>query len=168
MSKEIALNQGYTAIVDDEDFNLLSGFKWRAKKNGNTVYAETLIPDRDGKMSVAQMHRMLCKSNAFVDHKDGNGLNNRKENLRAATPTQNQGNSRIAKNNTSGFKGVQKVSGRFRPVIYFKNKAIYMNLCETADEAAHLYNKAAIALFGEFARINPVGSDPREPESKPL
>jgi hypothetical protein len=88
----------------------------------------------------------------IIDHKDGNTRNNRIENLRAATEEQNQANSKRAKNNTSGFKGVSyhKPTGKWTSSIRLHNKAKYLGKFDTAEEAHAAYCAAGERLRGEY------------------
>jgi hypothetical protein len=92
----------------------------------------------------------------LVDHANGNGLDNRRSNLRLATGTQNNANRRLASNSTSGFKGVNlyKRTGRWRAHIAIHRQQKHLGYFRTAEEAARAYDIAALALFGEFALIN--------------
>lgn len=104
------------------------------------------------------MHRLLMTSptGTMVDHINGNGLDNRKENLRVVTNSQNLMNRGKNKNNTSGYKGVlwDKVRNKWIALIGFNNKNIYLGRFFTKNEAAFAYNAKAEELFGEFAQIN--------------
>ena len=95
-----------------------------------------------------------------IDHIDGNGLNNRLENLRVTTKAGNAHNRRSTGSTGNKAKGVRKRSDRdsYRADIYVGNRAIFLGCFKTHDEAAHEYNKAAIRYHGEFACLNPVGT----------
>jgi hypothetical protein len=90
---------------------------------------------------------------SLLDHKDGDGTNNRLSNLRLATPQQNMSNMRICKRNTTGAKGVSPKGKKFIAVIYFNYKKKYLGIFETKELAAKAYADAATELFGEFAMI---------------
>lgn len=152
--KEIQLTQGKVAIVDDADYDWLSQFKWYTYKHRNTWYAVRNIPPTNGKRSKIKMHQVICEKNC--DHKDGNGLNNQRTNLRAATASQNQHNRRISKNNTSGLKGVtlDKRRNKWMARIVFNGKSKFLGLFATRAEAGRAYDQAARELYGEFAALN--------------
>jgi hypothetical protein len=102
--KQIELTRGYKALVDDSDFELVNKYKWRVNvgAHGN-IYAYRSVKNK-GKRTFIYMHKMVIKTTEQVDHIDGNGLNNQKENLRACTHTENMRNRRLFKNNTSGHE----------------------------------------------------------------
>lgn len=89
-----------------------------------------------------------------VDHRDTNRRNNRWKNLRAATRQQNNANTRMLKNNTSGIKGVSwhKASGKWRATVTLNNKQICLGMYHSIKEAAEARRRKADELFGEFAR----------------
>lgn len=104
------------------------------------------------------LHRFLMPGAKFVDHINGNPTDNRKENLRECTLSQNQGNRKLNENNTSGYKGVRwhKAAKKWQARINYKNAEIYLGLFKTAELAALAYNTEALKLFGEFAKLNKV------------
>lgn len=164
MSKEIELSQGYKAIVDDEDFEYLSQFEWNARVVSGTQYAKRSFKV-DGKGTTVNMHReiMKCPKNMMVDHINGNGLDNRKENLRICTRSQNLMNSQNPKDaKTSKYKGVcfnkqTKTNGKvWRSEIRLNKKAIFLGAFYEEKDAAKAYNEAALKYFGEFAKINEI------------
>ena len=111
------------------------------------------------------MHRLAwlymhgCWPEHHVDHINGIRDDNRIENLRVCSIRENNLNTRISKNNRSGFKGVSldKKANYWTAGIHIDRKRISLGRFETAMEAAHAYNKAAIKHYGEFAVLNPVG-----------
>ena len=95
---------------------------------------------------------MLC------DHINGNGLDNRRNNLRTCTNAENLQNRPKQKNNTSGFKGVflNKLTGKWEARIYSRKTRTYIGLYKNKIDAANAYNEKATELFGEFARLNKI------------
>uniref|UniRef100_A0A6H1ZW63 Putative homing endonuclease n=1 Tax=viral metagenome TaxID=1070528 RepID=A0A6H1ZW63_9ZZZZ len=145
--KEILLTQSKVTLVDDEDYNWLSKHKWCAAKSQGRWTAVRGKP-------LIRMHSVIMNtpSNLEVDHKDGNGLNNQKYNLRNCTRTQNMQNMK----GFSGYKGVSyiKRDKYYISNIKYKGKLIYLGCFKVAEEAAKVYNIAATKYFGEFACLN--------------
>jgi len=171
--KEIQLTQGYVALVDDEDYPLVSQYKWYArikKRKDSTVrgvYAarNTYPYSREqsrkmGKIIIVKlmfMHRLilgLTDGSLEVDHIDGDGLHNWRSNLRTATTAQNRHNSPAPVDNTSGFKGVSwnKRQKRWGAYITAFGKRKHLGWFVNKEEAAQSRAKAEIEMFGEFAR----------------
>jgi len=151
MTLEIALSRGLVALVDDADVQrILAAAPWHAYPSGDTFYARhSITPSRQ-----ITLHAFLTGW-AFVDHVNRDGLDNRRENLRPATNSQNQMNARMHSNNTSGFKGVQRC-GRltWKAHIKLDSRRLHLGTFDTPQEAAHAYDEAAAHYFGEFARPN--------------
>lgn len=103
--REIILTQGKVAIVDNEDFEYLSQFKWHAVRVGHNWYANRNIKTMDGYKSQRMQWDILGKN---TDHKNGNGLDNRRDNLRTCTKAQNTRNQRREPTELSPYKGVKK------------------------------------------------------------
>lgn len=164
MARKIPLSQGYVAIVDDIDYERVSQFKWTVMlaygdSKNRTPYAYR--PDRSsGKQVNILLHRFILDApkGVKVDHKDLDGLNCTRENIRLATTSQNQHNRDKQANNTSGYKGVSvvKTTGRFRAHIRVNDTFKHLGTFPTAKEAAGCYNAAAIEHHGEFARLNAI------------
>jgi len=156
--KEIKLTQGKVALVDDEDYEELNQYKWYAQKGGNAFYAaRTALPSR----SQIRMHRVIKKSpdDKEIDHRNHNGLDNRKENLRICTRSQNQYNQKLSKNSTSGHKGVswKQQNKKWQAHITINGIRKYLGYYTAKEKARLAYNKAAKELFGEFALLNSIG-----------
>lgn len=152
MSKEIQLSNGMIAIVDDEDFEWASQYKWWCC-NGYAVRHST------GKKSIA-MHREIAKTpkGMVTDHANGNKLDNRRANLRAATRGQNATNSKLHSNNTSGYRGVTylKRTNKWRAHISIDGMMVYLGNHDTPEKAANAYNVVARNHFGAFAKLNDI------------
>ena len=140
-------------ILDEVSLVLFNKYTWSIVKQSNSHY---LIGNIDGKMY--RFHRLLfdnIDSTKFVDHINGNGLDNRLDNLRICTPQQNRTNVPKLKGK-SKYKGVRKsTKGKtWQAAIKKNHKWYYLGCFKTQQEAAKAYNVAAIQLFGEFARLN--------------
>lgn len=160
--KTITLTQGKVALVDDEDFDRLNRHKWYARKyalkNRMTWYAVRNLTVAPGKQTTLQMHREIAAVAGIcqTDHRDGNGLNNQRENLRPATRRQNQQNQRKRPDCSSRFKGVcwNEESRKWQANIRVNGYKRYLGLFEVEEDAADAYDEAATRLFGEFALTN--------------
>lgn len=150
---------GKFAKVDDSDFDELSAFKWHFD-NG---YAKRQIPvkERFSGKKWWYLHWSITGKPAQgfeVDHKNGDKLDNRRENLRVATLSQNRANIGLLSRNKSGFKGVSwhKASNRWGVRVKLHGKVRWVGVFKKKEDAAIAYNKKAKELFGEFAYQNPV------------
>lgn len=155
--KEIQLTQGYVAMVDDEDYEFVANFKWQAKIRPHSVYAQTKITLYNGNRKTVAMHRLIkfCPSNFDIDHINRNGLDNRNSNLRICTRAQNMWNTHFI-HGVSKYKGVTWDSAAKKWRAAIKHNGITKNLGVFLSEtdAANCYDKAALSVFGEYARIN--------------
>lgn len=141
------LTRGYVTLVSPEDAALLAT-KWWASVRDRTVYA---MRTEDGRN--LRLHRLIGGDTAPIyDHKNGNGLDNRRGNLRPATRSQNQGNRRSQRNAGSAYLGVHfdKKMGKWRA----QARGVHIGWFVTELEAAVAYNDQAPAFHGEFARLN--------------
>lgn len=151
---EIPLKNGIVAIIDLEDVDKASKYGWVLDDTRPNVYVHTM--DRERRKTL-KLHRYLmdAKEDQIIDHSNGDGLDNRRKNLRFATASQNGANSRKAKNKTSMYKGVHKRDGgKWRAAIRVNGKLINLGSFVDEREAALAYNTAAIAHFGEYAWLN--------------
>lgn len=155
MSRTIELTRGFRAVVDDEDYDRLVGIgKWQANVTGGQVYA--IHSQNRGRL---YMHRVLVPGATLVDHINGDGLDNRRANLRRATPAQNSRNMRpLATPTSSRFKGVARqprsAINPWRAYIRINGRSSWLGVFPTQEEAARAYDAAARKHFGEFARLN--------------
>jgi hypothetical protein len=151
----IELTQGKHAKVDAEDYEILNEHKWYAKRCVNHFYAHRR---NEANRNVA-MHRIIMKPprGYCVDHINGDGLDNRRANLRIVTIAENNYNKRKSKNvRSSQYKGVSidKRTNRWRAIIYYKYRKISLGSYADEIDAARAYDEAAKELFGEFAKLN--------------
>ncbi len=154
---EIELTQGKVAIVDDEDFKLVSDYKWHVFQSKHDWYAKAHIK-KNNKRTSLQMHRLIMDvpQDIQIDHIDHNGLNNRRSNLRFATNQQNNFNRNTHIGSSSKYKGVSwdKSAEKWRAQIAINGKNNWLGCFSKEKDAAQAYNKAALKLFGEFAYLN--------------
>ena len=156
--KTIPLTQGKIAIVDDEDFELVSQYKWHASHGVNDIFYAYANIKKNKKYIHLSMHQLIMKTkpNLEMDHINHNGLDNRKSNLRFVTRSENMQNARSYKNSSSKFKGVcwDKSENKWVAHIWHENKLICLGSFKREIKAALTYDKAAIKYFGKFANPN--------------
>lgn len=150
-------------IIDDADYRAVAQVgPWHLRTNGKitkTYYAQRHCMRFDGVETTQQLHTFLTGW-SLVDHINTNGLDNRRENLRPATRSQNNANARGHANGTSPYKGVSWKTRRGIWVAQIgvagipKKKTHHLGCFEDPTEAARAYDSAALALYGEFARLN--------------
>ncbi len=150
----IKLTQGKETCVDLADWPLVREYTWFAYRDrgcGECFYATGRVGGR-----TVRLHRLLAGQDGLeVDHKDGNGLNNLRSNLRVATHAQNMYNRRAPKTNVSGFKGIRLQGRRWvARVGSGGGKPRYIGSFSSSQEAALAYDQAAKQAFGDFARLN--------------
>ena len=158
----VPLSRGYETIIDAEDVRLICSDNWCVTGpglqtgDGGCIYAMR-IDTTSGKRVSLRLHRVIMNApdNLQVDHINGNGLDNRKSNLRLVTHTQNMLNQRKAKDNTSGYKGVHwnKTRGRWQATIQANGKAKYLGLFDDPAEAHEAYVAASQKFHGPYGRI---------------
>jgi hypothetical protein len=160
LMKEIQLTQGKVALVDDEDFDYLNQWKWYAKKcSKNGIFYAVRCITINNKNFAIYMHRFILNNNdskMHTDHRNGTTLDNRKENIRICTASQNSINKKINSRNKSGYKGISfcNRSKRFVAEICLNGKRYYLGQFIDRKEAAKAYNIGAIKFHGEFAKLN--------------
>lgn len=155
--KSIALTQGKFAVVDDLDFEKVAPFRWSASKSDNTFYAVS-YHYVEGRRKRLLMHRLILGDSCRkVDHRDGDGLNNTRSNLRPANDFENSRNCMKPKTaTTSKYKGVSRSRGGFQAAIRFNRVKVFLGRFKDEKQAALAYNSKATELFGEFAKLNQV------------
>lgn len=154
--KEIELTQSYKALVDDEDFERLSRHLWTY---GNDYAKRTTRMSEFRKRKTVRMSQEILGIAEWVDHKDGNGLNNQKANLRPCNNSQNQQNKRKTGNKTSSkYKGVCAADGKWRAMLEFRSAGqrnhVSLGSFLVEEDAARAYDKGARTHFGNFAALN--------------
>jgi len=154
----IPLTQGKYALVDDEDYNWLSQWKWTASFNGCSWRA-VRTECSAGRCKQILMHRQILNmpEGAITDHRDHNELNNQRSNLRYCTKSQNGQNQRKQKRPTSSrFKGVSlhRTAKKWRAYITKQGITHNLGFFQNEKDAACAYDSKAKELFGEFALTN--------------
>jgi HNH endonuclease len=153
----VGLTRSYFTIVDDEDYDaVVAAGPWHVRPDKKTFYAShTTARGSDGKQKTVALHRFLLgitDPRIKVDHRDGDGLNNQRGNLRIATSQQNSANHRTR---SGRFHGVQLHSGgKWQAHIRVNRKLIHLGTFTDKVQAARAYDEAAREHFGEFANTN--------------
>ncbi|HDZ37293.1 MAG TPA: hypothetical protein ENH62_03230 [Marinobacter sp.] len=153
--KEVVLTQGKVALVDDADFERVAAFKWYArqeKRRPHCWYATR----SNGKNKTTYLHRFILDApkGLDVDHKDWDGLNCQRANLRLATHSQNNMNRAIKAHNQTGFTGIDVHYRRPKPYrgrVQIKKKRIYTKSFSTLEEAVTARAELVRKFYGEFA-----------------
>lgn len=144
-------------IIDDEDYERVISKKWHLQPNGYAYRAQKYKNSR--KCYGIYMHRFImnAEKGQSVDHINGNRLDNRKENLRFCTYSQNHMNRKKSEGRHSKYKGVTKNKNSWQAQIRKDSKSLYLGMFKTEEEAAKKYNEVAREMFGEFAKLNEFG-----------
>ncbi len=157
---EIPVTKGYVTLVDDADADL-ADHRWLILATGGLCYARRYVRTPEGKQLAILLHREILArtlgepltSTQHCDHVNGDGLDNRRENLRLASPLENGRNRRIGRNNTSGVTGVywDKVNSKWVAFIKTANKPVYLGRFDELEDAAQARQTAEREYFGEFS-----------------
>ena len=156
--KEIVLTGGFHAIVDNEDYKELNRWKWCCLKSKNGIYAKRRKPGPALPYKLILMHRDILKAKPgqMIDHINGNGLDNRRQNLRFCSPMQNaRHKTKLQLNNKSGTTGVSwdKMTRKWRAQISVKRKSEYIGIYKRKYNAIKARKDRANLLFKEFAPL---------------
>ncbi len=153
--KKIKLTQGKYALIDDKDYKNISQYTWWSMKGAYTFYARTEV-----KRKCLLMHRIImnAKKGQIVDHRDGDGLDNRRKNLRIVTCQQNLWNWRNKHKGASKYKGVHWVKNckKWRAQITHNSKVIYLGMSTNEKDMARAYDKAVEKYRGKMGVPNNV------------
>lgn len=161
MTQILRSTDGYPIVLDDEDYAEVSKYRWNTCHSRGTRYAHRTVCS-EGKQRDIRLHRQLLNLNPGdgiqVDHINGDGLDNRRCNLRTCTRVQNHANmcNRKRRSSASGFIGVyrsQRDTG-WEAHIQYSGRPIYCGLFKDPADAARARDKKAIELLGEFAILN--------------
>jgi hypothetical protein len=156
--RRISLGEGEWAVVDQKDYYRLGNSNWYLVGKKGRLYAAHNVKADGSLMVQVRLHREIMQptNGLLVDHRNGNGLDNRRANLRLATHTQNMHNCRKRKNATSQFIGVclDKKRKLWESTITSNGKKIYLGRFKTEIDAARAYDEAALKYHKDFARLN--------------
>ena len=157
MVKELQLGNKGVSLVDDDVYDDVVRFSWclTRHRDGKLFYARGRV-GQDRRKTL--LHRYILKPppEVLIDHVNKNGLDNRKENLRLVTPSQNSQNKRVKVTNLSGYKGVHydKTKNKWRVMIQVDGQARHVGKFDCPVKAAIVYDTEARKHFGEFACLN--------------
>ena len=152
----LPLTKGYEAVIDLCDLQLVGGRPWCALVRPKTVYVvrNDVV---DGRRVTVYLHRLLTgvPDGVLVDHKSGDGLDNRRDNIRPATKTQNNQNQRMSRRNTSGIKGVawDCSKQKWQVGIGVKGQRKHLGRFSNIEDAAAAYENGSKKFHGEFGRV---------------
>ena len=157
--RKIRLTEGKFTLVDQNDFYWLNNFDWVTKKGNKSFYAVRFDNDCAKWPKMVSMHRQIMNfpKGLLVDHKNLDGLDNRRSNLRLATYCQNNCNIKTSKAGCSSqYRGVHwdKQVKRWRAHLQSDGKHIGLGYFDSEIDAARAYDAAAKKYHGEFARLN--------------
>lgn len=149
----ITSTNGYKIMIDEEDFDMVSKYHWYVSKTNSNNYYALRHSTSNGKRTKMYLHRevMGATKGDIIDHIDMNGLNCQKANLRLSSKSMNAYNRRSF--GAIDYLGVSKHKDKFRMQIYVQGRR-YSKVCDTAEEAAMLYNEYAKKFHGDYARLN--------------
>ncbi len=151
----IELTQGQVAFVDDVDSDLAS-HRWCAIKVGKLPFVVFYAKRRDGK-KVISMHSIIARRAGIigeVDHRNRNGTDNRRDNLRAATSSQNKANRRHVLDGAGHFRGIFRFGNRWSARLKVNGKSRHLGMFDTPEDAARARDATALEAFGKFAVLN--------------
>lgn len=154
--EQLVLNRGHVALLDSDDLKaVIAAGGWYVRYSGASIYVARNIPLPNGKRTTQFLHTFLTGW-PLVDHRNGDGLDNRRSNLRPATRSENARNRRPHRNNSSGFKGVSFhiTKRRWGAAIKAGGLQQHLGYFPSSEATARAYDAAAVELHGAFARTN--------------
>lgn len=149
----VSLTRGLESVIDSDDVQLVAGRRWYAEQKRDRITYARSASWVDGKAKMVGLHNLIISGAQCVDHRNGDGLDNRRANLRVATFADNARNARLRKDNTSGFKGVKRAGSRWYAQIRVNAKRLHLGSFATPEEAHAAYCRAATQHFGAFANF---------------
>lgn len=147
----VPLTEGYVAIIDTVDCDRVAQYTWCAQSDTHRVYARARVNG-----AFVRLHRFILYAppGVDVDHINGNGLDNRRSNLRVCSHSQNMSNRARPSSNSSGYKGVSREGSRWRAYVTTDGHRMYLGTFDRPEDAARAYDNAASRLHGEFSQLN--------------
>jgi len=154
----VPLTRGREAVIDAADVHLIKGYAWRISAARGRFYAVTCLPRNGQKQKSIWMHRTILPptEGVIVDHIDGDGLNNRRANLRLATVSQSMCNAKMRSDNSSGYRGVAfvRAENKWAAYITVQKKRLSLGRFDTAESAHDAYVAASAKYHGDYGRTS--------------
>jgi len=153
---EIQSSNNRSILIDSSDINLVKKYKWAVYKYSKGLWYATSHGNSDSEVRTTYMHRLItgAKKGEYVDHIDGNGLNNRRDNLRITTQGVNLANAKSFAHNTSGHRGVILFRGWYRAQVKHNRKALQSGNRPSKKDAAILRDEMARRIWGDNIYLN--------------
>ena len=150
---------GFVTTIDEADWDKVKDYTWYAKlipKYRGKYHAMSHAYNEYGKQTTVSLHRLIMDApqHLQVDHINADSLDNRRENLRLCTQSQNRANMRAPVKNKTGYRGVYMMNDKFCSKVGYKGRVVYCGTFNTPQEAARAYDRKKLELYGEFAWTN--------------